>query len=34
MISSLLNVDLFQSVEKPVGVGHVCAEKYKMNFIC
>lgn len=31
-----LNEVLFQSVNKPefVEVGHVCAEKYKMDFIC
>lgn len=36
IINLQLNVDLFQSVNKPefVGVGHVCAEKYKMDFIC
>lgn len=24
----------FQSTEQPVGVGYVCADKYKMDFIC
>lgn len=36
IVNLLLNMDLIQSVNKPefAGVGHVCAEKYKMDFIC